>query len=236
MVNQAAPRRSTRLTVADVMTRDVVTATPETPFKQLEQLMAEHRISAVPVVDAEGVTVGVVSEADLLLKTEAEGGQRGGWSPGSRQRDSRAHAQTAGGLMSSPALTVEPTTPLAAAARLMRKGSVRRLPVVEGGRLVGIVSRADVLKSYLRSDAEILADVVEGVIKGSMWLDPQAIDVEVDDGVVRMRGDVDRRSEVEILGRLTLAVEGVIGVESSVTFRFDDRHVKPPTEQRLGGS
>lgn len=235
MADQAAPRRPTRLTVADVMTREVVTATPDTPFKQLEQLMAEHRISAIPVVDAEGVTVGVVSEADLLLKTEAEEGGLG-WSPGSRQRDSRAHAQTAGGLMSSPALTIDPDAPLAAAARLMRKGSVKRLPVVDSGRLVGIVSRADVLKSYLRSDAEILDDVVEGVIKGSMWLDPKTLDVEVDDGVVRMRGEVDRRSEVEILDRLALAVEGVVGVESSVSFRFDDRHVKPPTEQRLGGS
>jgi CBS domain-containing protein len=236
MDDQGAPRRSTRLTVADVMTRDVVTATPDTPFRQLERLLAEHRISAVPVINTEGVAVGVVSEADMLLKTEAEGGDGGGWSPGSRQRDFKAHAQTAGDLMSSPALTVEPGAPLAAAARLMRKGNVKRLPVVEDGRLVGIVSRADVLKSYLRTDAEIHADVVEGVIKSSMWLDPETIDVAVDDGVVRLHGNVDRRSEVEILNRLTLAVEGVIGVESSVTFSFDDRHVKPPTEQRLGGS
>ncbi|MGA7986782.1 MAG: CBS domain-containing protein [Candidatus Dormiibacterota bacterium] len=236
MDTRPSPRQSTRLTVADVMTRDVVTATPETPFKQLEQLLAERRISAVPVIDTEGTVVGVVSEADLLHKTEAEGEAGGGWSPGSRQRDSKAHAQTAGGLMSSPALTVEPGAPLAAAARLMRKGNVKRLPVVEGGRLVGIVSRADVLKSYLRSDAEILADVVEGVIRSGMWLDPETIEVAVDDGVVRLHGKVDRRSEVEILSRLTLGVEGVIGVESSVTFGFDDRHVKPPTEQRFGGS
>jgi CBS domain-containing protein len=137
--------------------------------------------------------------------------------------------------MSSPAISVEPGALLAAAARLMRKRNVKRLPVVDGGRLVGIVSRADVLKTYLRPDADILVDIVEGVIKSSMWLDPETIEVEVDDGVVRMHGEVDRRSVVEILSRLTLAVEGVIGVESSVTFRFDDRHVKPPTEQRLGG-
>jgi CBS domain-containing protein len=234
MADQDAPRRPTRLTVADVMTRDVVTATPETTFKQLDQLMAEHRISAVPVVDTDGVPVGVVSEADLLLK--AEGREGSGWSPGSHQRDSKAHAQTAGGLMSSPVLTIDPDAPLAAAARLMRKGSVKRLPVVDDGRLVGIVSRADVLKSYLRSDADILDDVVEGVIVGSMWLDPRTIDVEVDDGVVRMGGEVDRRSDVDILGRLTLGVEGVIGVESSVTFRFDDRHVQPPAERPLGRS
>lgn len=138
--------------------------------------------------------------------------------------------------MSSPALTVDRDSPLAAAARLMRKGNVKRLPVVDGDRLVGIVSRADVLKTYLRPDADILADVVDGVIKNSMWLDPALIAVEVDDGVVRMHGKVDRRSVVEILSRLTLGVDGVIAVESSLTFDFDDRHVKPPTEQHLDGS
>jgi CBS domain-containing protein len=150
-----------------------------------------------------------------------------------RRQSSRADG---GRVDVGPCLTVGPDAPLAAAARLMRKGSVKRLPVVEGGRLVGIVSRADVLKSYLRSDTEIIDDIVEGVIKGSMWLDPTTIDVAVDDGVVRLRGEVDRRSDVAILSRLALAVEGVVGVESSVSFRFDDRDVKPPTEQHLEGS
>lgn len=236
MINETLLPRSTRLTVADVMTRDVVTVSPETPFKQIEQLIAERHISAVPVLGADGVPVGVVSEADLLLKTEAEGVERSSWSSGARQRDSKAQAQTAAGAMSSPAITIEPGAPLAAAARLMRKANVKRLPVVEEGRLVGIVSRADVLKSYLRPDAEILADVIEGVVTRSMWLDPASIQVEVNDGVVRMQGEVDRRSDVEILGHLTLAVEGVVGVELSVSFRFDDRDVKPPTEQRLEGS
>lgn len=215
------------------MTRKVVTAELDTPFKQLEVLMADHHISAVPVLDAEGKTVGVVSEADLLLRTEAAGDEPGDWSTGSRHRRAKAHAETAQGLMSSPALTIEPSAPLAAAARMMRKGGVKRLPVVEGGRLVGILSRADVLKSYLRPDADIRIAVVEGVIEGSMWLDPGSIDVVVEDGVVRMSGEVDQRSDVEILATLTLGVEGVVAVESTVTFRFDDRHVTPTTEQHL---
>jgi CBS-domain-containing membrane protein len=123
MDSPEVPRRSARLTVADVMTRDVITVTPETPFKQLEQLMVEHNVSALPVVDSGGVA-GIVSEADLLLKTEAEGSAHVGWSAGSRERDSKAHAQTAAGLMSSPALSVEPGAPLAAAARLDRKSVV----------------------------------------------------------------------------------------------------------------
>jgi signal-transduction protein with cAMP-binding, CBS, and nucleotidyltransferase domain len=132
--------------------------------------------------------------------------------------------------MSSPAVSVAPNVPLAAAARLMRKQSVKRLPVVEDGRLVGIVSRADVLKSYLRTDAEIQSDILEGVIRASMWLDPATFEVEVDDGLVRIHGEVDRRSDVEILTTLILAVEGVIGADPALTFRFDDRDVRPPKE------
>jgi CBS domain-containing protein len=230
MSEQESFQRPARLQVGDVMTRDVVTISPDAPFKHIEQLMDEHHISALPVVDGEGGVVGVVSEADLLLRTEAAAEEPGRWTHDSRERRAKAHAQTADGLMSSPAVTVAPTQPLAAAARLMRKHSVKRLPVVDGGRLVGIVSRADVLKSYLRSDADIQSDIANRVIRGSMWLDPSSFDISVDDGVVRISGEVDRRSDVEILTTLTFAVEGVIGVEPTLTYRFDDRNVMPPKE------
>ena len=230
MSDQDAFQRPTRLQVGDAMTRDVVTVTVDIPFKQIEQLMDEHHISAIPVVDADRAVVGIVSEADLLLKTEAGGEEPGGWTSDARERRAKAHAQTAAGLMSSPAVSVAPNVPLAAAARLMRKQSVKRLPVVEDGRLVGIVSRADVLKSYLRTDAEIQSDILEGVIRASMWLDPATFEVEVDDGLVRIHGEVDRRSDVEILTTLILAVEGVIGADPALTFRFDDRDVRPPKE------
>ena len=233
MSDQADARRPIRLSVADVMTPGVVTVTPDTPFKQVGELMAGHRISAVPVVDAGGAVIGVVSEADLMLKSEAPEGEPGGWGRESRERRAKTHAQTAEGLMTAPAITVEPGTPLAAAARLMRKQGVKRLPVVDAGRLVGILSRADVLKSYLRSDDDIRNDVVEGVIKGSMWMDPEDIDVAVEDGLVRLQGEVERRSEVDILGTLVLGVEGVVAVELDLTFRFDDRHVTPTKEQRV---
>ena len=229
MSEPEAFRRPTRLKVGDVMTREVVTISPDTPFKQIEQLMDEHNISALPVVDPEGGVIGVVSEADLLLRTEVEAG----WTRGARDRRTKAHAQTAAGLMSTPAVSVTPDAPLAAAARLMRKRSVKRLPVVEHGRLVGIVSRADVLTTYLRTDADIRSDVIEGIVRGSMWLDPLNFDVEVDEGAVRIRGELDRRSDVEILINLILGVDGVIDVEPALTYRFDDRNVKPPKE--LGG-
>ena len=233
MSDQESFRRPTRLKVSDVMTRDVVTILPDTSFKHIEQLMNEHHISALPVVDEERNVVGLVSEADLLLRTEAGVDEHGGWTHDARERRNRAHAQTAAGLMSSPVVSVAPDVPLAAAARLMRTRNVKRLPVVEGGRLVGVVSRADVLKSYLRTDAEIRSDVVDGVIHGSMWLDPSTFEVTVNDGVVRIRGEVGRRSDVDILTTLILGIEGVIDVGDTLSYRFDDRNVKPPKE--LGG-
>lgn len=232
MVDEITAARPTRLRVEDVMTRAVVTATADTTFKQLERLLAEADITGLPVVGPTGEIIGVVSEADLMLRSEAGGEPLSGWSPAARERRAKSEALTAGGLMSSPAVTVEPDAALAAAARMMRRGGVKRLPVMDHGRLVGIVTRADVLKSYLRDDAEILTDVVEGVIRGRMWIDPTALEVEVDDGVVRIRGQVERRSEVEIIATLTRGVEGVMEVESSLTFRFDDRGVQPPKEQR----
>ncbi len=233
MSDQESFRRPTRLTVGDVMTADVVTISTDTPFKHIEQLMNEHHVSALPVLDADGALVGLVSEADLLLRTEASGDEPGGWTREARERRAKAQAPTAAGLMSSPVVTTTSDQPLAAAARMMRKRNVKRLPVVDGGRLVGIVSRADVLKSYLRTDADIRSDVIDGVVRGSMWLDPSAFDVEVDDGVVRIHGELDRRSDVEILTTLILGVDGVIDVDASLTYRFDDRKVTPPKE--LGG-
>ncbi len=120
--------------------------------------------------------------------------------------------------------------PLALAARLLRHHGIKRLPVVENARLVGIVSRADVLKAYLRSDDDIRNDVLDGVIRGTMWMDPAQFDVTVADGIVRISGEVDRRSVVRILTDLVRGVEGVVGVDSTLTFAFDDRHVGPPTE------
>lgn len=236
MDNETTARRPTRFKVKDVMTTKVITATIDTTFKQLERLMAEGDITGLPVLDPTGAILGVVSETDLLLRSEAGGERLGGWSSGARGRRSKAQALTAAGLMSSPAITIAQDASLAAAARLMRRSGVKRLPVVDEDRLVGIVSRADVLKSYLRPDAEILSDVVEGVIRGSMWIDPTTLEVDVDDGVVRLRGEVERRSEVEMLATLIGGVEGVMEVETLLTFRFDDRGVQAPTERRLSGT
>jgi CBS domain-containing protein len=215
-------------TVADVMSRDVVSVSLATHYKDIIRLLSTHHISAVPVV-AEGRVVGIVSEADLLLKEEGvrthvlaviEGHQH-------RERRTKAEGSTAEELMTSPVVTVSPEAHLPQAARLMDAHGVKRLPVVDGDRLVGICSRADILKIFLKDDEDIRQQVIDGVVVGWMWLDADAVDVIVSDGVVTLRGELERRSECGILVRLTSALEAVVQVVDQLTWRFDDRGKLP---------
>jgi CBS domain-containing protein len=145
--------------VRDVMTTGVVTVEPWTPFREIVTRLAEHRISAAPVADAEGNVLGVVTEADLLLKQEhadLEFNLPLAWNRRRRLEREKAAAVVAGELMTTPAVTVPPTATVTEAARRMHTAGVKRLPVVnEAGRLAGIVSRADLLKVFNRSDEAI---------------------------------------------------------------------------------
>ena len=224
-----------RQTVGDVMTSPVITVPPQAHYKEVVRLMAEHAVSALPVVDDTGSLLGVVSEADLLLKREWRHARHMPWLQGRGRRLARtkASAMTAGDLMSSPAITVDATVPLSVAARLLRERAIKRLPVMDGGRLVGIVSRGDILKTYLRDDQEIRRDVIEGVMRGIMWMDPASVEVEVQDGVVSLRGVVELSSEAEILVNLVRGLDGVVGVKSSLTYRVDDRSLSAVAEAHV---
>jgi CBS domain-containing protein len=212
-------------TVKDVMTRTVVVVRDSTPFKEVVRRMHEHRVSAVPVVDEFGRTLGVVSEADLILKEDANLEGDGGLFERRRHRDERAKhaAEAAGELMTSPAVTVRPEARLGEAVRLMTKHGVKRLPVVgPDGRVVGIVSRSDLLKIFLRTDAEISREIREDVIRRTLWIDPTTIRVVARDGVVTLDGQIERRSLIPVLLALTHAVEGVVGVDSRLSYLIDD--------------
>jgi CBS-domain-containing membrane protein len=144
--------------VQEVMTRDVVTVSPSTPFKRVVQLLHDHRISAVPVVDADGCMLGIVSEADLVLKEERRPSEAAPLFGRASRR--RLRAKGAGTLathcMTAPAVTVAPSASLGAVARLLHRRGIRHLPVVDrDGRLVGIVTRRDLLTVFLRRDEEI---------------------------------------------------------------------------------
>jgi CBS domain-containing protein len=188
-------------TVSDVMTRDVVTVDALAPFKEVVRLMQEHRVSALPVVDDDDVLVGIVSEGDLILRED----------PG----------LVGGGHLFE--ISVAPDASLGEAARRMHRNEVKRLPVVDAeGRLVGIVSRADLLRGFLRDDAEIAKEIREDVIRRTLWIDPDTIRVVVREGIVTLQGQVERRSLLPIVERLVASIEGVVAVNDSLSYAADD--------------
>ncbi len=219
--------------VKDVMTKDVVSVRETAGYKDIVAVMRELHISAFPVLDEEDHLVGVVSEADLLLKEVGEGAL-GGYliSTGRRGERAKAAGFTAAELMSRPAVTIGPDDSVAGAARLMHDRHLKRLPVADDeGRLVGIVSRVDVLSVFDRPDGEIRDDVIKDVILGEFALDPDAIGVTVSSGVVTISGQVESRAAARDLIAALRHAEGVVGVRSRLSYPPPD-----PAEGIVHGS
>lgn len=211
-----------RWRVQDVMTTRLVTISPETTYHEAVRLMTGHKVNALPVVDRHGQLAGMVSEADLLRKQERSFSRFG---TGLRHRTRRERAQAQGGmageLMTSPAITIHPTAPLGAAARLMNGHNIRRLPVVDhSGKLIGIVSRRDLLSVFLRPDEEITTEV-RHVLSAILLDDSDAVSVATSDGVVTLSGTLAGKDLIPAAVRLASDVDGVVSV--------DDRHLQGVT-------
>ncbi|MFJ8588373.1 CBS domain-containing protein [Streptomyces sp. NPDC093595] len=188
-------------TVADLMTPDAVTVQRGTPFKEIARLLDEYGITAVPVVEADGRPVGVVSEADLL-----------------HSRLSENSPTTAEGLMSAPALCARPEWTAVEAARVMERRRVKRLPVVDGaGRLIGVISRSDLLQLFLRRDRAIHEEILEDILTRTLGLSPAALTVEVSDGAVTLSGTVPTPDAIPVIVRLCQGVDGVVTVIDRLT-------------------
>jgi len=218
-------------TVADVMTTRVHVASPETPFKLLVRLIEENRISAVPIVDHNGIPVGVVSESDLLFK-ERRGelaSETDLLHPRRRHKErTKAEGLVASDVMTSPPITIRSDSHLVEAARVTQERNVRRLIVVdERGKISGVVSRSDLLQVFLRSDEELLEEIVESMIPPLMLTLQQPIVVDVHDNVVTLRGEVDRKGDAQTLGRLTKELDGVVDVVNQLSYRWDDSSGRP---------
>ncbi len=212
-------------TVNDVMTTAVVTVTESGPYRDVVDLLVRHRFSAVPVVDDFQRVTGVVSEADLLRKIEYAGDEEPRMFEGRRRRGDRvkAAARTAADLMSTPPVTVASGTSIAAAARRLDAEGVKRLPVVDNlGRLLGIVSRGDLLKVHLRPDDDILSDVRTGVLGSYLPDGGETVRAEVAAGVVTLTGTVDRWSTTEATDRLIRQIPGVVEVVDRIEYEYDD--------------
>ncbi|MFI6764801.1 CBS domain-containing protein [Streptomyces sp. NPDC050355] len=192
--------------VADLMTPQAVVAQPGTPFREIARLLHEYDITAVPVVDEDERPVGVVSEADLLRRPSDERGRT-----------------TAGAIMTSPAVVARPDWSAVQAARTMEERKVKRLPVVDdAGRLIGVISRSDLVQLFLRRDRAIQEEILEDILTRTLGIAPSAVTVNVADGTVTLSGTVERRSLVPIAVRLCESVDGVVEVIDRLTAEEDD--------------
>jgi CBS domain-containing protein len=210
--------------VRDVMTTSVVTVDRITPHKEIAALLAEHEVSALPVLMMGRKVAGVVSEADLLTVEEKRAARA---KPGVLHHPAvRKHdGSTAGELMTSPAITIHPDATIPAAARLMNRHHLKRLPVVDpSGTLIGIVSRRDLLSVFLRPDEDIAEDV-RAILAEMLFADPDTVTVGVRDGIVTLSGqpaEQDQRDVIPAAIRLTWDVDGVVDVVKKFTAAAGD--------------
>jgi len=213
------------------MTTRVHVATPSTTFKVLVRLIEENRVSAIPIVDPQGRPVGIVSESDLLLKERRSELELEAGSPlhlwRRRQERAKAEGVVAADLMTSPVVSVGAESTIAQAARVMQERNVRRLVVVDQrGNIAGVVSRSDLLQVFLRTDQDLRIELVQRLVPAVLPTDAGAVQVEVESNVITLSGEVDRRSDVDILGRLALEVDGVVNVVNRMTYRWDDARAR----------
>jgi CBS domain-containing protein len=216
---------------ADVMTREAMSVTPQTTILEAAQLMLQHRISGLPVTDGKGKVVGVVTEGDLLRRAETGTERhRSSWlmflvGPGRLAGDyAAAHARKVGEVMTSDVAFVAPSDDLAVVVNLMEKRRVKRIPVVEKGKLAGIVSRADLVKALVCSLTrealgrahesvadETIRDRIVAIIDKEPWGPRFSIDVVVKAGIVDLHGTItDERERTALI----VAAEGVAGVKT----------------------
>ncbi|MGY6652402.1 CBS domain-containing protein [Amycolatopsis sp. TRM77291] len=211
--------------VREVMTREVYSVRKGTPIADIAGILAGRGISAVPVVDDDRDVIGVVSEADLLLKHVESVSAPRPRVPGIR---SKSDARTAADVMSTPAITVEADLPVAEAARLMVGNRVKRLPVVDRyGKLTGIVSRADLVHAFVRTDAEIRDEVLRDISEQIRRPSRGEVRADVGNGIVTLRGEVERRSQAILLSALVHRITGVVDVVGLVRFGWDDEANRP---------
>ncbi|MDI9884272.1 CBS domain-containing protein [Streptomyces sp. HNM0645] len=212
-------------TVAELMTRQVVRARRDLPFKEIVKLLAENDVTAVPVVDEQDRPMGVVSEGDLLRKSADQADPSGRTAIPHPEAWERAKAEgvRAEELMSAPAVCARPEWNVVEAARLMEVHGIKRLPVVdETDKLRGIVSRGDLLRIFLRRDDAIREEITREVLQQTLGLAPSEVSVDVREGQVTLDGSVEFRSLVPVVERLCRSVDGVVSVSTHLRYRTDD--------------
>lgn len=212
------------LTVSDVMTRAVVSAYEGALFKEIATALDRNGINSVPVIDEEHKVVGVVTASDLLARIgHSRPVPRGHRLGGHAETSRKVHGQTARDLMTTPAITITPGTSIGEAARQLTRFRVRSLPVVDAtGTLVGMVSRADLIKLFLRSDEEIRIDILRDVVCSGSTPAHANVRVTVAEGVVTLSGQVETALMARGLAHDASRVPGVVAVQDELDFRVND--------------
>jgi CBS domain-containing protein len=213
--------------VKDVMTADVAAVGQNATLKQVAALMVDRGVSGIPVVNADRIVVGVVTEADIVAKAASRpesAGLLGRCSPVEGVDDRHLAATKAFEAMTTPPINVDADASVAEAARRMVEHRVKRLPVVHDGRLLGIVSRADLVRAFARSDREIQEEIRNDVLTHQLWLTPDEVSVAVDGGRVEISGRTETRTVAELIEAFVWRVPGVVTVDRSrLTWETDDR-------------
>lgn len=220
--------------IGEIMTPDVIAVGPETPIHHAAQLMADHGVSGLPVVDDHGSVVGIVSEGDLILRQKTPG--RTSWwrvffddAEQLAREYQKAHGTTVAEVMTRAVISVSPDLPMASAALILDQHRIRRLPVVSHGRLVGIVSRGDLVKALATAPAREETPLPDAQLVSTMkdrlarepWVSNLGIVIQANDGVLSLWGVVATEAEKSALETMARAVEGAKGVESHLVVRSE---------------
>jgi CBS domain-containing protein len=215
--------------ISQLMRRDVVVAREAQSLKEAAATLVAHGISGMPVRRQDDRVTGVISEADVLYKERGRAERRGGalaWllEDDTAEIRAKARARTVAEAMTTPAVTISPSATLAGAARLMLVHGINRLPVVgEDGKLIGIVTRADLVRAFTRSDHEIEGEVRDDILQRVLWIDPSTFTISVRQGEVELTGEVEKPLQVELLQSLVERVPGVVSLRANVGHRDHDR-------------
>jgi CBS domain-containing protein len=213
--------------VKDVMTADVTTTTVETPLREAAELLVARKISGMPVVGDDGSVLGVLSEADVLAKERrAPDDERSALARVLHRdvpQDAKHEARLVGEAMTAPAITIPAYVSLATAAGRMLEHGVNRLPVTQRGLLIGIVTRADLVRAFVRPDEEIAAEARDQVaFQQALVNDANVVEVAVENGDAVLTGSVRQRSDSDILPSLVRQVPGVVRVRSELSWSEEE--------------
>lgn len=217
--------------VRDVMVAPVITVTPSTSVQEAAKLLLERKISAAPVLDEKGALVGIISEGDLLHRVEAGTERRRSWWLRAFVEDDslaaeyvKAHGRKVSDVMTRSVMTATPETPLHEVATLMEKNAIKRLPILENGQLVGIVSRANLLQAVasarqlieITPSDKVIRDRILSGLKAEPWAHTGLLNVTVSDGIVDLWGVAESKAERKALKVAAETTPGVRAVNDNL--------------------